>query len=245
MTSGERQLREAIIAKCRWMNASGLNQGTSGNISARCGERMLITPSATPYDAMKPEMIASMPLEGAYGEWTGPLQPSTEWRFHLDIMRARPDVGSIVHTHSTYATVLAIARKPIPACHYMIAAFGGPDIRCAGYARYGTKELSELALAALEGRNGCLLANHGMIAVGPGLDKAMWLAVELETLARQYYLALALGSPFILGDQEIAETAQGFASYGLQTAPPKRAVKPGRAAKAASRRPEKRTGGKR
>src|SRR5690349_11881241 len=244
MTSEERQLREAIIAKCRWMNASGLNQGTSGNISARCGERMLITPSATPYDAMKPEMIASMPLEGAYGEWTGPLQPSTEWRFHLDIMRARPDVGSIVHTHSTYATVLAIARKPIPACHYMIAAFGGPDIRCAGYARYGTKELSELALAALEGRNGCLLANHGMIAVGPSLDKAMWLAVELETLARQYYLALALGSPFILSDQEIAETARGFASYGLQTTPPRTAVKAARASKAVSRRPGKRTGGK-
>lgn len=242
MTSGERQLCEAIIAKCRWMNASGLNQGTSGNISARFRERMLITPSATPYDAMKPEMIASMPLEGTYGDWTGPLQPSTEWRFHLDIMRARPDVGGIVHTHSTYATVLAIARKPIPACHYMIAAFGGPDIRCAGYARYGTKELSELALAALEGRNGCLLANHGMLAVGPNLDKAMWLAVELETLARQYYLSLALGSPFILSDQEIAETARGFATYGLQT-PPKAAVKLQRAPKTVSRRPGKGTGG--
>src|SRR5262249_1924059 len=103
MTGEERKLREAIIAKCRWMNASGLNQGTSGNISARYKDRMLITPSATPYDAMKPEMIASMPLDDSYGEWSGPLQPSTEWRFHLDIMRARPDVGGIVHTHSTYA----------------------------------------------------------------------------------------------------------------------------------------------
>ena len=139
MTREERQLREAIIAKCRWMNASGLNQGTSGNISARYKDRMLISPSATPYDAMKPEMIASMPLDGEYGAWEGPLQPSTEWRFHLDIMRARPDVGGIVHTHSTYATVLAIARKSIPACHYMMAAFGGNDIRCADYARYGTR----------------------------------------------------------------------------------------------------------
>jgi L-fuculose-phosphate aldolase len=220
------------------MNASGLNQGTSGNISARYEDRMLITPSATPYHAIEPEMIASMPLEGSYGEWTGPLQPSTEWRFHLDIMRARPDVGSVVHTHSTYATVLAIARKSIPACHYMMAAFGGTDIRCAGYARYGTKELSELALAALEGRNGCLLANHGMIAVGANLDKAMWLAVELETLARQYYLSLALG-PVILSDEEIAETARGFSTYGLQTAQPKRV------AKAARRRSEKRVSGKR
>jgi len=242
MTREERQLREAIIAKCRWMNASGLNQGTSGNISARYKDRMLITPSATPYDAMKPEMIAAMPLDRDDGSWDGPLKPSTEWRFHLDIMRGRPDVGAVVHTHSTYATVLAIARKPIPACHYMMAAFGGNDIRCAGYARYGTAELSELALVALEGRNGCLLANHGMIAVGANLDKAMWLAVELETIARQYYLSLALGSPHILSEAEIADTAKGFSTYGLQQPEGSKSKasrpKPGRAgasAKAAAR----------
>ena len=221
MTREERRLREAIIAKCRWMNASGLNRGTSGNISVRYKDTMLITPSATPYDKMKPEMIASMPIESDYGSWEGPLQPSTEWRFHLDIMRGRPDVGSVVHTHSTYATVLAIARKSIPACHYMIAAFGGYDIRCSGYARYGTKELSALALAALEGRNGCLLANHGMIAVGSNLEKAMWLAVELETIARQYYLSLALGTPHILSEEEIAETLKGFSTYGLQSPRPR------------------------
>jgi len=216
MTREERLIRENIIAKCRWMNASGLNQGTSGNISARYKDRMLITPSATPYDAMKPEMIASMPLEGDYGSWDGPLKPSTEWRFHLDIMRGRPDVGGVVHTHSTYATVLAIARKSIPACHYMMAAFGGTDIRCAGYARYGTAELSELALAALEGRNGCLLANHGMIAVGANLDKAMWLAHEFETLAKQYYHTLLIGGPVLLPEAEIARVQEGFKSYGLQ-----------------------------
>jgi len=219
MTREERQLRGAIIAKCRWMNTSGLNQGTSGNISVRYRDRMLITPSAVPYDTMQPEMIATMPLEGSYGEWSGPLQPSSEWRFHLDIMRARPDVGGVVHTHSTYATVLAITRKSIPACHYMMAAFGGTDIRCAGYARYGTKELSELALAALEDRHGCLLANHGMIALGVNLDSAMWRAVELEALARQYYLAQALGDPVILSGAEIADTARGFESYGVQAPP--------------------------
>jgi len=237
MTREERQLREAIIAKCRWMNASGLNQGTSGNISARYKDQMLITPSATPYDSMKPEMIASMPLEGEYGSWTGPLQPSTEWRFHLDIMLARPDVGGIVHTHSTYATVLAIARKSIPACHYMMAAFGGTDVRCAGYARYGTKELSDLAIAALEGRHACLLANHGMIALGANLDKAMWLAVELETISRQYYLSLALDSRVILSDDEIADTAKGFSTYGLQTSQPRKKARV--LAKASPRRTEK------
>ena len=236
MTQAERQLREAIIAKCRWMNACGLNQGTSGNISARYQDRMLITPSAIAYDAMMPEMIASMPLEGD-GDWDGPLKPSTEWRFHLDIMRARPDVGSIVHTHSTYATVLAIARKPIPACHYMVAAFGGTDIRCAGYARYGTQELSDLALTALDQRNGCLLANHGMIAVGANLDKAMWLAVELETIARQYYLSLALGSPVILSDADIVETAKAFAAgYSLQDAPAKTKARVSAAPRGAAKR---------
>jgi L-fuculose-phosphate aldolase len=227
MTKEERALRADIVAKARWMNASGLNQGTSGNISARADHAMLITPSATPYEAMTPGAIAAMPLEGEYGAWKGPLKPSTEWRFHLDIMKARDDVGAIVHTHSTYATVLAISRMQIPAVHYMIAAFGGSTIRCAPYARYGTKELSDLALAALEGRNGCLLANHGMIAVGPTLDKAMWLAVELETLARQYYLSLALKGASILSDEEIAGVAQSFAGYGLQekrqdAAPPRR-----------------------
>lgn len=216
MSCNERELRQAIIAQCRWMNASGLNQGTAGNISVRHEGRMLITPSAVPYDAMEPEMIAAMPIAGDYGSWIGPLPPSTEWRFHLDIMRARPDIGSVVHTHSIHATVLAIARKPIPAVHYMIAAFGGPEIRCAGYARFGTRELSDLALAALDGRNGCLLANHGMIAAGGDLDHAMWLAVELETLARQYYLSLAIGTPHILSDAEIAEAAQSFASYGVR-----------------------------
>jgi L-fuculose-phosphate aldolase len=212
----ERKLREAIIARARSMNASGLNHGTAGNISVRYGGQMLITPSATPYEDLTPEMIAAMPLEGDYGAWSGPLKPSVEWRFHLDILRSRPDVNAIVHAHSPYATVLAIARKIIPACHYMIAAFGGIDIRCAGYARYGTKELSELAIAALQNRNGCLLANHGMIAVGSSLDKAMWLAIELEQIAKQYYMSLLIGGPVLLNEAEIAETARGFITYGLQ-----------------------------
>jgi L-fuculose-phosphate aldolase len=215
VTKAERAQRVAIIEAARAMNASGLNQGTSGNVSVRHRDTMLITPSATPYDRMTPDMIAAMPIDGERGAWSGPLKPSTEWPFHLDILRARPEIGAVVHAHSTYATVLAIARRPIPACHYMIAAFGGTDIRCASYARYGTKELSDLAVAALEDRTGCLLANHGMIAIGPTLEKAMWLAVELETIARQYYLSLPLG-PVILSDAEIAEVQASFAGYGLK-----------------------------
>ena len=213
-------LRQSIIEHCRWMNAMGLNQGTSGNISVRAGDTMLITPSATPYDAMTQEMIAAMPLSGPQmgdGSWVGERKPSTEWRFHLDILAARPEIGAIVHTHSTYATTLAIVGRSIPACHYMIAAFGGSDIRVAPYATFGTAELSANAVAALAGRMGCLLANHGMITIGATLERAMWLAVELETLARQYYQALLIGKPVILTDEEIERVKTKFAGYGLQT----------------------------
>ena len=211
----EDEARQSIIDACREMNAAGLNQGTSGNISVRHGGTMLITPSATPYDTMRPEMIAAMPIEGEYGSWSGPLKPSTEWRFHLDILRTRPDAGAVVHAHPPFCTTLAVTRRPIPACHYMIAAFGGTDVRCAPYALFGTAELSGHTLAALEGRSACLLANHGMIVCGGSLARAMWLAVELETIARQYWQALLIGGPVLLSDAEVAEAAAKFGGYGV------------------------------
>lgn len=216
MASTERDMRQAIIDQCLFMNACGLNQGTSGNISARFEDKMLITPSATPYDKLTPEMIASMPFDAEYGTWHGPLKPSTEWRFHFDILKNRTDMGAVVHAHPTYCTTLAIAHKEIPACHYMIAAFGGTNVRCAPFARYGTPELSVLAIEALKDRSACLLANHGSIAMGEDLDKAMWRAVELEAIARQYVLSLTIGGPILLTDEQIAETAAGFSSYGVQ-----------------------------
>ncbi len=237
MDATERKLREAIIAKALWMNAAGLNQGTSGNISARFGDHMLITPTSIPYDTMKPAMLAAFEIDGEYGAYEGPRLPSSEWRFHLDIMKARPEINAIVHTHSTFATVLAIARKPIPACHYMVAAFGGTDVRVADYATYGTKALAEHAVKALEGRTGCLLANHGMIALGRNLDEAMWRAVELETIAKQFYYTLALaGGPFILPDSAIEETLKAFVTYGVPGA--KRIEKPA-AKRSTAKRPAK------
>ena len=177
---------------------------------------MLITPSATPYEMMTPGDIAAMPLDADDGRWRGPLPPSTEWRFHQAILRGRPEAAAVVHTHAAYCTALSMLRRPIPAVHYMIAAFGGSTVRCAPYATFGTAELADLALAALEGRTACLLANHGMIVLAPNLPKAMWLAVELETLAKQYLLSLQAGTPVVLSEAEVAEAAAGFARYGLR-----------------------------
>ncbi len=212
----ERKLREAIVAGCRAMNAKHINQGAAGNISARLGDFMLITPSGVDYDDLTPDMIVAMDLDAAspvIDEKTG-LKASSEWRFHRDILRARADVGAVVHAHAPYATVLSMLRRPIPASHYMIAAFGGSTVECTDYAPFGTAELSALAVEGLGPRNGVLLGSHGMIAVGPDLKRALWLAGELEALARMHYLAGLAGAPVILPDHEALSLVEKFAAYG-------------------------------
>ena len=215
-TLSELSVRKKIIELCLRMNATGLNQGTSGNISALHNGYMLITPSGIPYDKMSPEQIAKMPLHEDNDAWEGPCKPSSEWHFHRAILQSNKAFGAVVHTHSTFATVLSMSRTVIPACHYIVAAFGGNDVRCADYATYGTPELSKHILKALEGRSACLMANHGMVAAGANLDRAMWAAVELETLARQYYYAARAGNVTILPDAEIDIVLERFKSYGLQ-----------------------------
>ncbi|WP_298428120.1 class II aldolase/adducin family protein [Rhodoblastus sp.] len=215
-TKAERAARKAIVAACRAMNAKDFNQGAAGNISARFDDSMLITPSGVDYDELTPDMVIRMDLAGeapARDAKTG-LKASSEWRFHRDILRARADVGAVVHAHAPYATVLAMLRRPIPASHYMIAAFGGARIECTDYAPFGTEELSALAVAGLGPRQGVLLGSHGMIAVGPDLKRALWLAGELETLARQHYLASLAGGPVILPDEEVLTLVERFAGYG-------------------------------
>jgi L-fuculose-phosphate aldolase len=210
-TRSERAKRQSIIDACLQMNQMGINQGTSGNISLRHGEGMLITPTGTPYEAMKPEQIVFMKLD------TPPdagQRPSSEWRFHRDILRARPEVNAVVHAHPPYATIVAIMGKEIPPIHYMIACAGGDTIRCAPYATFGTEALSKHAVAALDGRSACLLAHHGMIAIGPSLARAMWLAVEVETLARQYHGCLQIGKPPLLSKAEIENVRTRMAGYG-------------------------------
>ena len=211
MTRDETKKRQAIIDACRRMNALGINQGTSGNINVRHGDGLLITPTGVPYESMTPDQIVLMGLDGSHAKTQ---KPSSEWRFHLDILRSRSEVDAVVHAHPIYCTILAIMGLEIPPIHYMIAVAGGDNIRCAPYATYGTPELSAHALKALEGRQACLLDHHGMIAVGPSLAKTMWLAVEVETLARQYHGCLQIGTPPLLPADEIERVRQKMADYG-------------------------------
>ena len=205
------RVRHAIVEAARSLNALGLTRGTSGNLSLRWEDGLLITPSGLPYGRMGADDIVFMRLDGSCEH---PLKPSSEWRFHRDILAHRPEVNAVVHAHPVYCTAFAMCRREIPAVHYMIAAAGGPTVRCAPYATFGTEELSAHALAALDDRTCCLLANHGMIATGPDLEKALWLAVELETLCRQYAVALQVGTPVVLPDDEIARNVERFRSYG-------------------------------
>jgi len=210
-TGNARGKRQSIIDACLRMNQLGINQGTSGNISVRHDAGLLITPTSVPYETMRPEQIVYMELDGSHD----PAQrPSSEWRFHLDILRARPDTNAVVHAHPPYATTLAIMGLEIPPIHYMIACAGGDTIRCAPYATFGTQELSQHAVSALEDRLACLLEHHGMIAVGTSLSKAMWLAVEVETLARQYHGCLQIGKPRLLPKVEIENVLGRMAGYG-------------------------------
>ena len=195
---------------------TGLNRGASGNVSVRDGDDMLISPSGVPPRELTPDMVARMPLAGD-GEYVGDWKPSVEWRFHRDILRARPEMNAVVHTHAQWSTVLACARRTIPAVHYMIAAFGGPEIPLADYATYGSPELSENVLKAMAGHSGCLKANHGMDVAGDNLGRAMWLANELEALAHQHYHTLLLGGAAILTQDELDDTLKSFASYGKKS----------------------------
>ena len=203
--------REALLNSALALQALGLNQGTSGNASVRQGDGFLITPSGMPIDEMNAYSMVEMNM---HGEAISTGKPSSEWRFHRDIYQARPEVGAVIHTHSTFATTLACLRKDIPPFHYMIAVAGGDTIRCAGYALFGTQALSDLAIKALKERRACLLANHGMIAIGKTLQQALDIAKEVETLCEQYWRALQIGEPHILSGQEMQDVFEQFKGYG-------------------------------
>jgi L-fuculose-phosphate aldolase len=213
MNTEERKLRQEMVETCRAMDAKGINQGTAGNLSLRHGDGFLITPSSLPYDTMQPEDIVEMGWDGTF---VG-RRPSSEWRFHRDILKARTDMNVVLHCHSLYATSIACHHRTIPAFHYMVGVMGGNTLRCARYATYGTQALSDAALEALEDRKACLLGQHGQISLGKTLDAALWMAIEVETLARMYQQALVLGAPPILPDDEMERVIAQMTrmSYGF------------------------------
>ena len=209
----DKALRGDIIRTALKMNVLGVNQGKSGNVSSRIESGFLITPTGIPYEHTKPEQIVPMKMDGTH---EGETLPSSEWRFHRDIYAARDDIHAIVHTHATFATTLACLDRNIPPFHYMVAAAGGSDIRCAPYATFGTQALSDFAVAALIDRHACLLSHHGMIACGATLEKALALAVEVESLSRMYWQALQIGEPTLLSEEEMRSVLHKFVTYGQQ-----------------------------
>lgn len=209
----ERALKSVVLATARAMNTERLNRGAAGNVSVRHRDGFLITPTGMAYDACLPEDVVFVGLDGAP---KGRRKPSSEWRFHRDIYAARPEAGAIVHAHAPFAVSLACMGCAIPAFHYMVARFGGSDLRCATYATFGTQALSDAVLAALQDRCACLMAHHGMVVFGRDLDDALALAIELEALCEQYWRVLQIGGPRLLPADEMTRVLAAFRDYGRQ-----------------------------
>ena len=212
MTALHRGPRLRLLKAARYLSAQGMNPGKSGNLSVRVDGGFIVTPSGIAYDHMRADDLVLLASDGSCGGGQG--KPSSEWRLHRDIYANRSEAGAVVHTHSPYATTLACLRRCIPAFHYEVAFAGGADIRCGSYATFGTQELSDLAVAALEGRSACLLANHGAVALGEDLDRAVGLAEKVEALARLFWQSLQVGEPAVLDGVEMARVVDKFRTYG-------------------------------
>lgn len=205
--------REALVAAARALDEAGLNSGTSGNLSIRDDDGMLITPTGIPCNRLDPGQIVLMDLQG---NWKGDMRPSSEWAMHAAIYRSFPEACAVIHAHPDHCVALSCLRKLLPAFHYMIASFGGDDVPCARYEPFGSQALADAAVEALLERNACLLANHGMICFASDIGAALARAIKLETLARQYVLACTAGSPVLLDHDEMTEVKRRYRTYGQQ-----------------------------
>ncbi len=205
--------RASLVSGARAMDASGMNTGTTGNISLRIEGGMLITPTGIPSPILRPEQMVTMRFDGS---WDGALRPSSEWEMHAEIYKAFPEAGAVVHAHPDHCVALSCLREPMPLFHYMVAGFGGDDVRCSDYALFASSDLARAAVVALQDRSACLLANHGMIAFGKDLDTALARTVKLETLARQYLIARAAGTPVLIENSEIPAIRGRYKTYGQQ-----------------------------
>jgi len=208
----EAELRRRMVATMQAMDARGLNRGTSGNVSARCGEAMLVTPSGIPAQRLEPEQMVLIAADGSVPNDS--LKPSSEWHMHQRLLERRPDMAAVVHCHSRHATILACAHRPIPALHYMVAVGGGSSVPLAPYATFGSSELADAVVEALDGRFAALMANHGQVVVGRSLEAALSIAEEVEEQAAVYWGTLAIGGPQLLGEDEMATVMDRFKTYG-------------------------------
>jgi L-fuculose-phosphate aldolase len=209
----ERSLQKVLVDAMRALDAAGLNFGSTGNASVRTADGLLITPTGVRPAELGASRIVKVTRDGT---WRGKWRPSSEWQMHAAVYAAYPGAGAVVHTHADHCTALSCLRRGIPAFHYMMAAFGGAGVRCSGYATFGTKALGERVVAALAGRNACLIANHGMLCHAATPEKAVANAIRLEALARQYWLAVAAGHPVRLDHRQMADVRRRYASYGQQ-----------------------------
>ena len=212
VANDETRLRTRIVEVMQAMEAKGLNRGTSGNVSARLGDGMLVTPSGVPPERLTPEAMVLIGADDSIAD--GQMRPSSEWRMHMQILRRRPDVNGVVHCHSRHATILACAGRPLPAIHYMVGVSGGSSVPVAPYATFGSTELADGVVDTLEGRYAALMANHGQITVAPSLNSALLIAEEIEEQAAVYWGALAIGGPNLLSDAQMDEILVRFKSYG-------------------------------
>ncbi|MBO9710320.1 MAG: class II aldolase/adducin family protein [Caulobacter sp.] len=208
----EGALRRRMAEVMQAMDDRGLNRGTSGNVSARFGEAMLVTPSGVPASRLTGDQMVLVHPDGSTP--AGSLKPSSEWRMHQGLLDRRPDVGAVVHCHSRHATILACANRPIPAMHYMVAVSGGTSVPVAPYATFGSEALAQAVVETLDGRYAALMANHGQIVVAPNLDFALAIAEEIEEQAAVYWGTLAIGGPSLLETDEMNVILQRFKSYG-------------------------------
>lgn len=213
------QLAESVLATAGKLIAHDLNRGSAGNVSVRYADDCIITPTGIEHQDCTPEDMVLVGIMTGTSRGRPPLnrrKPSSELRFHRDIYAAFPAAGAIIHAHSPFATALACQQQSIPPFHYMIARFGGANVRCADYATFGTQALSDAMLVALQERNACLMAHHGMVVYGRELKHALALAVELETLCEQYWRVLQLGEPKLLTAAQMDEAIAKFSTYGQQ-----------------------------
>lgn len=208
----EDRLRAGVVAVMQAMDARGLNRGTSGNVSARLGEAMLVSPSGVPPERLTPDAVVRVEADGSTP--AGSLKPSSEWRMHWRLLALRPDCNAVVHCHSRHATILACANKPIPPMHYMVAVGGGASVPVAPYATFGSDALADTVIETLGGRYAALMANHGQVVVAPSLELALLIAEEIEEQAAVYWGAIALGGPVLLDNAEMARILDRFRSYG-------------------------------